>query len=36
LTPFADAGVQRVYLQVLDMSDLDHLELFAEVVGQFS
>ena len=22
-------GVQRVYLQVLDMSDLDHLELFA-------
>ena len=35
LTPFADAGVQRVYLQVLDMSDLDHLELFAEVVGQF-
>jgi F420-dependent oxidoreductase-like protein len=36
LTPFADAGVQRVYLQLLDMSDLDHLELFAEVVGQFS
>ena len=35
LTAFADAGVQRVYLQVLDMSDLDHLELFAEVVGQF-
>jgi hypothetical protein len=24
-----------VYLQVLDMSDLDHLELFAEVVGRF-
>jgi F420-dependent oxidoreductase-like protein len=35
LSPFADAGVQRVYLQVLDMSDLDHLELFAEVVGRF-
>jgi F420-dependent oxidoreductase-like protein len=34
LTPFADAGVQRVYLQVLDMSDLDHLELFAEVVAR--
>ena len=34
LSPFADAGVQRVYLQVLDMSDLDHLELFAEVVGR--
>ena len=31
LSPFAEAGVQRVYLQVLDMSDLDHLELFAEV-----
>jgi hypothetical protein len=28
--------VQRVYLQLLDMSDLDHLELFAtEVVPQF-
>lgn len=35
LSPFAEAGVQRVYLQVLDMSDLDHLELFAEVVGRF-
>jgi F420-dependent oxidoreductase-like protein len=35
LAPFADAGVQRVYLQLLDMSDLDHLELFAEVVGRF-
>jgi F420-dependent oxidoreductase-like protein len=34
LSPFADAGVQRVYLQLLDMSDLDHLELFAEVVGR--
>jgi hypothetical protein len=28
--------VQRVYLQLLDMSDLDHLELFAtEVVPAF-
>jgi F420-dependent oxidoreductase-like protein len=35
LAPFADAGVQRVYLQLLDMSDLDHLELFAEVVRRF-
>jgi F420-dependent oxidoreductase-like protein len=34
LSPFAEAGVQRVYLQVLDMSDLDHLELFAEVISQ--
>jgi F420-dependent oxidoreductase-like protein len=34
LSPFADAGVQRVYLQVLDMADLDHLELFAEVIGR--
>ncbi|MCW2511709.1 MAG: putative F420-dependent oxidoreductase, Rv1855c family [Mycobacterium sp.] len=37
LAPFVDAGVQRVYLQVLDMSDLDHVEFFAsEVAGQFS
>jgi F420-dependent oxidoreductase-like protein len=36
LGPFVDAGVQRVYLQVLDMSDLDHVEFFAsEVAGQF-
>lgn len=36
LAPFADAGVQRVYLQVLDLADLDHLELFAsEVIPQF-
>ncbi len=32
LAPFAEAGVQRVYLQVLDMADLDHLEVFAEGV----
>ena len=33
--PFAQIGVQRVYLQLLDMSDLDHLELFAtEVLPQ--
>ena len=32
---FAEIGVQRVYLQLLDMSDLDHLDLFAtEVVPQ--
>ncbi len=29
LAPFAETGVQRVYLQLLDMTDLDHLELFA-------
>ena len=35
LGSFAEIGVQRVYLQLLDMSDLDHLELFAaEVVPQ--
>jgi len=29
-------GVQRVYLQLLDMSDLDQLEFFAtRVVSQF-
>ncbi|OBG85660.1 LLM class F420-dependent oxidoreductase [Mycobacterium sp. E136] len=32
LGPFLQAGVQRVYLQVLDMSDLDHLEFFAREV----
>ncbi|GFG52911.1 LLM class F420-dependent oxidoreductase [Mycolicibacterium agri] len=36
LAAFAEAGVQRVYLQLLDMSDLDHLEFFAaDVVPQF-
>lgn len=32
LGPFAAAGVHRVYLQVLDLPDLDHIELFAEGV----
>lgn len=32
LVPFVEAGVQRVYLQLLDMSDLDHVEFFAEQV----
>ncbi|MBO0681323.1 LLM class F420-dependent oxidoreductase [Mycolicibacterium sp. S2-37] len=37
LGPFREAGVQRVYLQMLDMSDLDHLALVAqEVVPQLS
>ncbi|MCV7362579.1 LLM class F420-dependent oxidoreductase [Mycolicibacterium neworleansense] len=37
LGPFLQAGVQRVYLQLLDQSDLDHLELFAgEVIRQLS
>lgn len=37
LTTFAGAGVQRVYLQLLDLSDLAHLELFAaEVMPRFS
>lgn len=36
LGPFVEIGVQRVYLQLLDMPDLDHLELFAsQVVPQF-
>jgi F420-dependent oxidoreductase-like protein len=33
LGTFADAGAQRVYLQVLDLSDLDHLRLVAEQVA---
>lgn len=37
LAPFIEAGVQRAYLQLLDMSDLDQLDLFAtEVVGALS
>ena len=36
LQTFADAGVQRVYLQLLDLSDLEHLDLFAaEVMPRF-
>ena len=36
LGEFAAAGVQRVYLQLLDLADLDHLEVFAgEVIPQF-
>ena len=36
LGPYIGAGIQRAYLQLLDMSDLDHLEFFAtEVVPQF-
>ncbi|SEH51006.1 probable F420-dependent oxidoreductase, Rv1855c family [Mycolicibacterium rutilum] len=35
LAAFTEAGVQRVYLQVLDMSDLEHVEFFArEVIPQ--
>ena len=32
LGPFLQGGVQRVYLQVLDMSDLEHIEFVAETV----
>jgi len=34
LAPFIEAGVQRVYLQLLDLSDLDHIELFATEVAR--
>ena len=30
---FAEVGVERVYLQVLDLSDLDHLEFVAAQVA---
>jgi len=33
LVPYAEAGVQRVYLQLLDMADLDQLDLFAAEVA---
>jgi alkanesulfonate monooxygenase SsuD/methylene tetrahydromethanopterin reductase-like flavin-dependent oxidoreductase (luciferase family) len=32
LAGFADRGVERFYLQVLDLTDLDHLRLIAEQV----
>ena len=34
LGPYAEIGVQRVYLQLLDMADLDHLDLFAAEVAR--
>ncbi|SDR69360.1 probable F420-dependent oxidoreductase, Rv1855c family [Nocardioides scoriae] len=34
LDGFAALGVSRVYLQVLDLDDLDHLELLAGLVGR--
>ena len=35
LAPFIAAGVERIYLQVLDMADLDHIEFFStEVIPQ--
>jgi F420-dependent oxidoreductase-like protein len=33
ITTWAAAGAERIYLQVLDLSDLDHLDLIAESVG---
>lgn len=32
LAPYAEIGLQRVYLQLLDMSDLDHLQIVADEV----
>jgi hypothetical protein len=32
LGAFAEIGLQRVYLQLLDLSDLEHLRLFADEV----
>jgi alkanesulfonate monooxygenase len=35
LASYRDAGAQRLYLQVLDLADLDHLRLVAaEVLPQ--
>ncbi|MFZ1447982.1 MAG: LLM class F420-dependent oxidoreductase, partial [Candidatus Microthrix parvicella] len=31
---FDEAGIERVYLQVLDLSDLDHLDLIAGTLWQ--
>jgi alkanesulfonate monooxygenase SsuD/methylene tetrahydromethanopterin reductase-like flavin-dependent oxidoreductase (luciferase family) len=30
---YAEAGAERVYLQVLDLADLDHLDLIASEVA---
>ena len=30
---FIDAGAERIYLQVLDLSDLDHLDFIADEVA---
>jgi F420-dependent oxidoreductase-like protein len=30
---YVDAGAERIYLQVLDLSDLDHLDLIADAVA---
>ena len=36
LARYADVGVERVYLQTLDLDDTDHVELVAaEVASQF-
>jgi hypothetical protein len=32
LGPFTEIGLQRLYLQLLDLSDLEHLRLFADEV----
>ena len=33
IAEFAEIGAERIYLQVLDLSDLDHLELIASDVA---
>lgn len=33
LARFSESGAQRLYLQILDLGDLDHLELIAEAVA---
>ena len=32
IAEFASVGATRMYLQVLDLSDLDHLELLSELI----
>jgi alkanesulfonate monooxygenase len=34
LATFAEAGVSRVYLQLMDLDDLDHLHVIAEEVAK--
>jgi hypothetical protein len=32
IAKFADVGASRMYLQVLDLTDTDHLELLSELI----
>jgi hypothetical protein len=33
LARWSAAGAERIYLQMLDLSDLDHLDLVADIIS---